>query len=185
MRTVRLDSVGNFKIGRIAVRVGQKHLRQFLKMCEKKGLLWLNWQKAMDFIPENKFGDDLAIGIVYVPGGMMAYGRAEDFASEGVQVIDFEETEVKTLPRYRIVIEGDGTTTTARMEIDGREVKTAQAKRNPNDKPNWRVGAETAFRRLWDTWREQRHKRMTLRYEQILPTHRQLQEEVKHDEGIL
>lgn len=74
------------------------------------------------------------------------------------KAVDHKDTH----QRYRIVIESDGTTTTARMEIDGREVKTAQAKRNPNDKPNWRVGAETAFDRLWETEREQRHKHMTL-----------------------
>ena len=51
--------------------------------------------------------------------------------------------------RYKIVIECDGTTTTARMEINGKEVKTAQAKRNPADKFSWRVGAETAFGRLF------------------------------------
>lgn len=156
------DVFKGMKIGRIAVRVGQKHLREFLKMCEKAGLRWLNFQKPMDFIPDNIFGDDLTIGIVSVHGGMMAFGSAEDFAKKGVHVIDFEEAEVRAMPRYRIVIESDGTTTTARMEIDGREAKTAQAKRNPNDKPNWRVGSETAFERLWETEREQRHKHMTL-----------------------
>lgn len=162
MRTAQLDGVSSFKIGRVAVRVGQKHLRQFLKMCEKEGLMWLNGQKAMDFIPDDEYGDDLTIRILDVPGGMMVYSKSEDFATDGTPVIDFEEIEVRAMPRYRIVIESDCTTTTARMEIDGREVKTAQAKRNPNDKPNWRVGAETAFDRLWETEREQRYKHMTL-----------------------
>lgn len=162
MRTAQLDGVSIFKIGRVAVRVGQKHLRQFLKMCEKEGLMWLNGYKAMDFIPDDEYGDDLTIRILDVPGGMMVYSKSEDFATDGTPVIDFEEIEVRAMPRYRIVIESDGTTTTARMEIDGREVKTAQAKRNPNDKPNWRVGAETAFDRLWETEREQRYKHMTL-----------------------
>lgn len=156
------DVFKGMKIGRIAVRVGQKHLIQFLEMCEKEGFMWLNGQKAMDFIPDDEYGDDLTIRILDVPGGMMAYSKSEDFATDGTPVIDFENTQVNVITRYRIVIESDGTTTTARMEIDGREVKTAQAKRNPNDKPNWRVGSETAFERLWETEREQRHKHMTL-----------------------
>lgn len=156
MRTAQLDGFSSLKIGRVAVRVGQKHLRQFLKMCEKEGLMWLNGKKAMDFIPDDEYGDDLTIGIKNVHGGMMVYGKSEDFVIDGSHVIDFEETEVRAMPRYRIVIESDCTTTTARMEIDGREVKTAQAKRNPSDKQNWRVGAETAFERLWETEREQR-----------------------------
>lgn len=156
------DVFKGMKIGRIAVRVGQKHLIQFLEMCEKEGLVWHGGQKPLDFIPGSKFGNGLTIGILDVHGGKMAYGSANAFARDGVRVINFEQIKLKVEPRYRIVIESDGTTTTARMEIDGREVKTAQAKRNPNDKPNWRVGSETAFERLWETEREQRHKHMTL-----------------------
>lgn len=155
--TLQLDGFDSFKKGIIAVRVGQKHLRQFLQMCEKEGLLWLGGMKPLDFIPDNRYGDDLTIGITNViDGARIEYGRSKDFAIEGMEIIDFENTQVNVMPRHRIVIESDGTTTTARMEIDGREVKTAQAKRNPSDKQNWRVGAETAFERLWETEREQR-----------------------------
>lgn len=60
-----------------------------------------------------------------------------------------EQTAPEPYNRYKITIECDGKTTTARMEINGKEVKTAQAKRNPADAFNWRTGAETAFGRLW------------------------------------
>lgn len=53
-------------------------------------------------------------------------------------------------PRYRIVIECNGDTTTAEMQVNGRKVKQAQAKRNPADEFNWRIGAETAFARLFE-----------------------------------
>jgi hypothetical protein len=53
-------------------------------------------------------------------------------------------------PRYRIVIECNGDTTTAEMQVNGRKVKQAQAKRNPADEFNWRIGAETAFGRLFE-----------------------------------
>lgn len=56
---------------------------------------------------------------------------------------------VSTAAKYRITIESDGDTTTAKMIVNGKEVKQATAKRNPNDKANWRTGAQVAFDRLW------------------------------------
>lgn len=56
---------------------------------------------------------------------------------------------VSPVAKYRITIESDGDTTTAKMLVNGKEVKTATAKRNPADKANWRIGAQTAFDRLW------------------------------------
>ena len=56
---------------------------------------------------------------------------------------------VNPVKPYRITIECDGDTTTAKMIVNGKTVKTAMAKRNPADKVNWRIGAQTAFDRLW------------------------------------
>ncbi len=53
-------------------------------------------------------------------------------------------------PRYKIVIDCNDDFTTARMFVDGYPVKGAVAKRNPADKFNWRIGAQTAFNRLWE-----------------------------------
>lgn len=53
-------------------------------------------------------------------------------------------------PRYKIVIECNDDFTTARMFVDGYPVKGEVAKRNPADKFNWRIGAQTAFNRLWE-----------------------------------
>lgn len=53
-------------------------------------------------------------------------------------------------PRYKIVIECNDDFTTARMFVDGYPVKGAVAKRNPADKFSWRIGAQTAFNRLWE-----------------------------------
>jgi len=52
--------------------------------------------------------------------------------------------------RFRIIIDCDGDTTTARMLVDGHTVKKTTAKRNPADKFNWRIGAQMAFNRLWE-----------------------------------
>lgn len=54
------------------------------------------------------------------------------------------------LEKYKIIITSDGDNTTAKMIINGREVKSATAKRNPQDKPNWHIGAKTAFDRLFE-----------------------------------
>lgn len=52
-------------------------------------------------------------------------------------------------PRYKIVIECNDDFTTAAMYVDGQQVKGECAKRNPADKFSWRIGAQTAFNRLW------------------------------------
>lgn len=66
---------------------------------------------------------------------------------------DFEDVTggVAKSPRYSITIECDGDVTTAKMVINGKEVKTATAKRNPEDTFDWKVGAQTAFGRLWES----------------------------------
>ena len=51
----------------------------------------------------------------------------------------------------QILIDCDGNTTTATMTINGREIKTAIARRNPEDKFDWRKGAALAFERLWNS----------------------------------
>lgn len=88
-------------------------------------------------------------------GKTVINGYCGDYHISDLWCIDVPEhanckCAVKSTPaRYKITIECDGTTTTARMEINGKGVKTAQAKRNPADKFNWRIGAETAFGRLF------------------------------------
>lgn len=66
---------------------------------------------------------------------------------------------VSPVKPYRITIECDGDTTTAKMVINGKTVKTATAKRNPDDKANWRIGAQTAFDRLWAKQEKQEGKK--------------------------
>ena len=53
-------------------------------------------------------------------------------------------------PRYHIVIDCNGDSTKAFMFVDNQCVKISQAKRNPKDKFSLRIGAETAFNRLWE-----------------------------------
>lgn len=53
-------------------------------------------------------------------------------------------------PHYKIVIECASDLTFAYMYVDDHLVKMESAKRNPADKFNWRIGAQTAFNRLWE-----------------------------------
>lgn len=138
----------DFREKRIAVRFGQKHVKEFLRMCEEEGVQWSDSCKATEFVPV-EHGSSLIIALQQIRGeDVLRYGGYEAYAGN-MTIVDFEDFEHQPAPAYKITIECDGTTTTARMEVNGREVKARQAKRNPADKFNWRVGAETAFARLW------------------------------------
>jgi hypothetical protein len=73
--------------------------------------------------------------------------------------VDFDEIGLRPAPCYQITIDCDGDTTPARMIVIGKEVKTATAKRNPADKANWRIGAQTAFDRLWQKREKQEEEK--------------------------
>lgn len=73
----------------------------------------------------------------------------------GRNVVDFDQIDFGPHePSYQILIDCDGTTTTATMTINGREIKTAIARRNPADKFDWKKGAAVAFDRLWGSQRK-------------------------------
>lgn len=143
----------DFREKKIAVRVGTKHVKEFLQMCEAEGMRWADGERATEFIPdESAYGCETVITMNATSAvGRLTYGSAPVHAKyEGMTIVDFEDFAKQPTPaRYKITIECDGTTTTARMEINGKEVRQAQSKRNPADKFSWRVGAETAFGRLW------------------------------------
>ena len=74
-------------------------------------------------------------------------------------IIDYKDFVDEKAPTcYQILIGCDGTTTTATMTINGREIKTAIARRNPEDKFDWKKGAELAFERLWNSQRKAEKK---------------------------
>jgi hypothetical protein len=52
-------------------------------------------------------------------------------------------------PKHQITITSDGKTTTAVFTVDGREVKKGVAKCSPEDKFNFKFGAELALERMW------------------------------------
>ncbi len=48
----------DFKHKKIAVKPG-KHMMDFLKMCEREGLMWGTIKRATDFVPDDD--EDVAI----------------------------------------------------------------------------------------------------------------------------
>lgn len=120
-----------------------KQALSLLKECDKRGVVWDNNKKAtsilhlMPVLEMDFFGNGRLT---------QSYGHDER------NVVDFDQIDFcpcKT--SYQILIDCDGTTTTATMTINGREVKTAIARRNPADKFDWKKGAELAFERLWNS----------------------------------
>lgn len=135
----------------IAVRVGQDHKEEFLKMCEAEGLKWMSGQKAAEYTPPKAYGDDMCIACdVEGYGKGLGFAEVRSYQRHGVTVVDFKDFIGKPEPRYQIIIDCDGKTTTAKMMVDGKEVKTGVAKWNPADKFDFSIGAKTAFDRLWD-----------------------------------
>ena len=83
-------------------------------------------------------------------------------------------------PKHQITITSDGKTTTAVFTVDGREVKKGIAKCSPEDKFDFKVGAELAFERMWSK-AEPKEKRWYFSREKFLAK----QPECKISEEVL
>ncbi len=147
--------------GEFAVKVNQKNCKNFLEMCAKHRLYWVSGEKANEFTPDfDMLKLEIAIECEERSNGIcLAYGRAYVIEKFGRPVIDYKVfLGSNAHPIYQIMIDCDGTTTTATMTINGREIKTAIARRNPEDKFDWKKGAELAFERLLDSQKKAEKK---------------------------
>lgn len=99
--------------------------RAFNKICDVIG------------IPEEKRWPNECDGKEVVDGKCMGYDIHDNWCVE------------KQSEKYKIEIKSDGYVTQADMIINGKIVKTANAFLNPQDKFNFRTGAELAFNRLF------------------------------------
>lgn len=143
-------SINEFFAGNVDIRCkNDKQKMAVLKECDKRGIIWNGHWKATDFIP-----DCSVLEISFYGNGRLTQssGHADR------NVVDFDQIEFLRDNCYRIVIDCDGTTTTATMTINGREIKTAIARRNPADKFDWKKGAALAFERLWNNQRKAEKK---------------------------
>ena len=147
--------------GEFAVKVNQKNCKNFFEMCAKHRLCWASGEKANEFTPDfDTFDAEIAIECEERSNGIcLAYGRAYVIEKFGRLVIDYKDfMDLKDHQSYQILIDCDGTTTTATMTINGREIKTAIARRNPEDKFDWKKGAALAFERLWNSQKKAEKK---------------------------
>lgn len=144
-------TINDFFAGKVDIRCkNNKQAFLLMKECDKRGVVWHSGNQATSSLP---FMPVLEMNF-YCKGRL-----TQSYGHDGRNVVDFDQIDFcpyKT--SYQILIDCDGTTTTATMTINGREIKTAIARRNPADKFNWRKGAELAFERLWNSQRKAEKK---------------------------
>lgn len=149
-------SINEFFAGKVDIRCkNDKQKMEVLNECEKRGVVWNGDKKATYHIPKCYIPECSVLEIDFYMNGKLTQsnGHAERNVVDFDQ-IDFDPRE----PSYQILIDCDGTTTTATMTINGREIKTAIARRNPADKFDWKKGAELAFERLWNSQKKTEKK---------------------------
>lgn len=141
-------SINDFFAGKVDIRCkNDKQKMAVLNECEKRGVVWNDDKKVTYHIPEYYIPKCSVLEIDFYMNGKLTQSNGH----AGRNVVDFDQIDFDPHePSYQILIDCDGTTTTATMTINGREVKTAIARRNPADKFDWRKGAELAFERLWN-----------------------------------
>lgn len=139
----------------IAVRLKKENVEAFLKACDNKGLLFRYGGRAfyVSSYVKDAIEGSLDVALFFdKKRGVIDWNVASYFVKKGLLITDFEDIDLgEAAPSspYHIDIDCDGKTTTARMIINGKEIKSATARCNPADKFNFKVGAEIAFNRLF------------------------------------
>lgn len=144
-------SINDFFAGKVDIRCkNNKQALSLLKECDKRGVVWNNNLKATSILHLMP-----VLEMDFFGNGRLTQSNGHDERN----VVDFDQIDFcPCKPSYQILIDCDGTTTTATMTINGREIKTAIARRNPADKFDWRKGAKLAFDRLWGSQRKAEKK---------------------------
>ena len=146
-------TMDDFIAGKFAVMTGEgPELKRFLDMCEERGLKWESKDNAKDYDPSGMYSDYLTLAYAFDDFSGLGCSDKDYFVGEGLKVIDFFELtpDEKPKKKYDILIQCRGDKTEAHMYVNGVEVKTTKARRNPADKFSFRIGAQTAFDRLWE-----------------------------------
>lgn len=144
-------TINDFFAGDVDIRCkNNKQAMAVLKECDKRGVVWDNNLKATSILHLMP-----VLEMDFFGNGRLTQSNGHDERN----VVDFDQIDFcpcKT--SYQILIDCDGTTTTATMTINGREIKTAIARRNSADKFDWRKGAALAFERLWNSQKKAEKK---------------------------
>lgn len=144
-------TINDFFAGDVDIRCkNNKQAMAVLKECDKRGVVWDNNLKATSILHLMP-----VLEMDFFGNGRLTQSNGHDERN----VVDFDQIDFCPCKMsYQILIDCDGTTTTATMTIKGREIKTAIARRNPEDKFNWRKGAALAFERLWNSQKKAEKK---------------------------
>ena len=144
-------SINDFFAGKVDIRCKKdKQKMAVLNERDRRGVAWNDDEKATYHIPK-----DSVLEIDFYMNGKLTQSNGH----AGRNVVDFDQIDFDPHePSYQILIDCDGTTTTATMTINGREIKTAIARRNSADKFDWKKGAELAFERLWNSQKKAEKK---------------------------
>lgn len=142
-KAMKKYTINDFFAGEVDIRCkNDKQKMAVLNECEKRGVVWNDDKKA---IPKCYIPECSVLEIDFYMNGKLTQSNGHSDRN----VVDFDKINFQKY--YRIVIDCDGDTTRAIMTVDGKEIKGAVARRNPEDKFNWRKGAELAFERLWNS----------------------------------
>lgn len=143
-------SINEFFAGNVDIRCKNAEQKMaVLKECDKRGVVWNTGTKATSLFPPLS-----VLEMNFFCNGRLTQSNGHNDRN----VVDFDQINFTGCQEYQIMIDCDGTVTTATMVINDREVKTAIARQNPEDKFDWRKGAELAFERLWDSPRRAEKK---------------------------
>lgn len=144
-------TINDFFAGDVDIRCkNNKQAMAVLKECDKRGVVWDNNLKATSILHLMP-----VLEMDFFGNGRLTQSNGHDERN----VVDFDQIDFCSCKTsYQILIDCDGTTTTATITINGREIKTAIARRNPADKFDWRKGAALAFERLWNSQKKAEKK---------------------------
>lgn len=144
----------DFLDGKIAALISnQRQWNDFIDLCEKHGATFGCNSAAKEWTHDWKRKKEV---IICRDCKRLVWGFEKEALEHGKKIVHVNELlcpavqETCPIPDYQIIITCWGDTTHADMFANGHKVKEAKAKRNPADKFNWRIGAQTAFERLWE-----------------------------------
>lgn len=140
-----MGDIKDFVNGKVTVEIKNKdEFEAFGRLLNGYPVKWRTGDKFLDFMPT---AVDSINGIfVHCKNGDITYTSCKEYFDNIVSVNEFFS---KYIP-YEIIIECDGNDiTTAKMIINGKVVKESKAKRNPEDKFDFKIASKLAFDRLF------------------------------------
>lgn len=131
-----------------------KQEKKFLKLCAAKGFKWLEGEPADKFVPTMygfaEDGESIAFNKCKQALTHQCRSYHESHGFEIVPASEFFAADEKPAAKYKVTIECvDGKTTTAKLLVNGSEVKQAKSLCSPDDKFNLATGAKLAVDRLF------------------------------------